>query len=216
MALIRYLTKQHITLNTTRALRISQAPAASSFHTSTLSSAEEQQENNDPFKAKKQFTLSFDEFQNLKRSLRTKQRVAGIPFGFAAISGCSMTMAYLKPDMFDATPESVQLVMGLDPIVFTGLTGCLSGVLGYVFGVNVYKFIWAKFNKETAENLNQRDTDFLNRLGKYRFQGDSKFEDDYYGESIKTLSDYRQWVRTHQKRKETSDKFKVQATEKLA
>jgi len=164
----------------------------------------------------KQFALSFDEYQTLKKSLRNKQRVAGVPFAFAAITGSSMTMAYMYPDMFDATPESVQLVMGLDPVMFTGLTGCVSGLAGYVLGVNLFKFFWGVLNKESAQNLHARDTDFLNRLEKYRFQEDSKFEDDYYGESIKTLSDYRQWVRTHQQKKTTSEKFKVQADEKLA
>ena len=211
MAITRYFARQQNTLNIIR-VATTRAPTKS-IRTSCLTL----NSNNDDSTTKKQkFALSFDEYQKLKRSLRTKQRVAGVPFGFAAISGCSMIMAYLKPDMFDATPESVQLVMGLDPIVFTGLTGCLSGALGYVFGVNVYKLIWSKFNKDSADNLSRRDTDFLNRLEKYRFQEDSKFEDDYYGESIKTLSDYRQWVRTHQKKKETNAKYKIQATEKLA
>lgn len=217
MAITRYLARKQNTINIIRGAANFQAPRRS-LCTSSVSF-----DNNDDKVStatatvkNQQFALSFDEYQTLKRSLRTKQRVAGVPFGFAAISGCSMTMAYLKPDMFDATPESVQLVMGLDPIVFTGLTGCLSGLLGYVFGVNVFKFIWARFNRDAADNLNKRDTDFLNRLEQHRFQGDSKFEDDYYGETIKTLSDYRQWVRTHQKKKETSDKYKVQATEKLA
>jgi len=164
----------------------------------------------------KQFSLSFDEYQQLKRSIRTKQRIAAIPFAFGGITAASMTMAYLNPDMFDSTPESVQLVMGLDPLVFTGITGCVSGALGYVLGVNVFKALWARFNRETANNLHERDTDFLQRLDKYRFEGDSKFEDDFYGESIKSLSDYRQWVRTHQKKRETSEKFKIPVSEKLA
>ena len=35
----------------------------------------------------------------------------------------------------------------------------------------------------------------------------SKFEDDYYGESIKNLSDYRQWLRTQQKKAKADKKF---------
>lgn len=157
----------------------------------------------------KRFSLSFEEYQKLKRELRTKQRVAGIPFGFGAITTCSFAMAYLHPDMFDATPESVTLIMGLDPLVVSGISGVVSGAVGYVAGVNIFKWIWSKLNKEKARNLYERDTDFLNRLDKFRFGEDSKFEDDYYGESIKTLSDYRQWIRTHQRKRETSEKFKI-------
>ncbi len=32
----------------------------------------------------------------------------------------------------------------------------------------------------------------------------NKFEDDYYGDKIRTLSDYRQWVRKQHKRKEAA------------
>lgn len=35
----------------------------------------------------------------------------------------------------------------------------------------------------------------------------SKFEDDYYGESIKTVSDYRQWLREQQKKQTMMEKY---------
>lgn len=57
----------------------------------------------------------------------------------------------------------------------------------------------------------QRDIDFLQRLQKHRFSDVNKYEDDYYGDKIITLSDYRQWIRKQQKRKET-----IQAQETAA
>lgn len=53
----------------------------------------------------------------------------------------------------------------------------------------------------------KRETDFLQRLEKHRTDAFSKFEDDFYGESIKTLSDYRQWVRQMQRKKRDEEKF---------
>ena len=53
----------------------------------------------------------------------------------------------------------------------------------------------------------QREKDFLERIQKHRFASFSKFEDDYYGESIKNLSDYRQWLRTQQKKADRDKKF---------
>ena len=47
----------------------------------------------------------------------------------------------------------------------------------------------------------QRDNDFKLRIAKHRFEGDSRFEDDYYGDKIKNLSDYRQWIRTQMQKK---------------
>lgn len=46
------------------------------------------------------------------------------------------------------------------------------------------------------------DDDFLQRLQKHRFSEVNKFEDDYYGDKIVNLSDYRQWIRKQQKRRE--------------
>ena len=160
--------------------------------------------------------LTFDEYQNLKRSLRTKQRLSGIPFGFTGLAISSMATAYLVPDMFDATPDNVQLIMGLDPIVFCGICGISSSFLGYVLGANIFKVVWALLNKTDAFRLQEKDKDFLKRLEKHRFSQDSKFEDDYYGESIRTLSDYRQWVRTQQRKREAAAKFNKVASTKLA
>ncbi|XP_065667065.1 uncharacterized protein LOC100212861 [Hydra vulgaris] len=165
--------------------------------------------------AEKYSALSFDEYQSLKRSLRTKQRLSGIPFAFTGLTISSMATAYLVPDMFDATPENVQLIMGLDPIVFCGICGVSSSFLGYVLGTNFYKLIWILMNKNEAMRLQEKDKDFLKRLEKHRFSQDSKFEDDYYGESIKTLSDYRQWVRTQQRKREAAAKFKIMDSTKL-
>lgn len=159
-----------------------------------------------------QFALSFDEYQNLKRSFKTKQRIAGVPFAFLGMTAASFTTAYLYPDMFDATPENVQLIMGIDPLVFSGISGVAAAGVGYILGTNFYKFLWKTFNKTEHHNLYERDADFLKRLDKYRFGQDSKFEDDYYGESIKTLSDYRQWVRTHQRKRKNHEKYTLKVS----
>ena len=53
----------------------------------------------------------------------------------------------------------------------------------------------------------QREIDFFQRLESHRTDAFSKFEDDFYGESIKTLSDYRQWVRQMQRKKREEEKY---------
>ena len=59
----------------------------------------------------KQFELSFEEYIKLKGSLRTRQRVAGMPFAVIGLGTSSVVSAYMFPEMFDATPENVQLIM---------------------------------------------------------------------------------------------------------
>lgn len=48
----------------------------------------------------------------------------------------------------------------------------------------------------------QWETNFLSRLQKHRFSELNKYEDDYYGEKVMTLSDYRQWVRQQHRKRE--------------
>lgn len=61
--------------------------------------------------AAKRFQLSFDEYQKLTRKLRTRQRLAGVPFGVTALIASSCASAYLFPNMFDATPEQIQPIL---------------------------------------------------------------------------------------------------------
>ena len=53
----------------------------------------------------------------------------------------------------------------------------------------------------------QREADFFQRLESHRTDAFSKFEDDFYGENIKTLSDYRQWVRQMQRKRKEEEKY---------
>jgi len=154
-----------------------------------------------------QFEISFEEYIKLKNSVRTKQRVAGMPFALLGLGTSSVVSAYMFPEMFDATPENVQLIMGLDPLVFCGICGVVSAGAGYAVGTQLFKTLWKVLNGNQARVLLEREKDFLERIQKARFASFSKFEDDYYGESIKNLSDYRQWLRTQQKKAKADQKF---------
>ena len=59
----------------------------------------------------KQFDISFQDYLRLKNNVRTRQRVAGMPFAFVGLGTSSVVSAYMFPEMFDATPENVQLIM---------------------------------------------------------------------------------------------------------
>lgn len=61
--------------------------------------------------APKRFQLSFEEFQKLRRKLRTRQRLAGLPIGMTALLTSSVVSAYMFPNMFDATPEQIEMIL---------------------------------------------------------------------------------------------------------
>jgi len=159
----------------------------------------------------RQFNLTFNEYLELKRTLRFKQRIGGVLFGLTAGMATNAAVFVLNPHWFEVapTPEQVPLVFGQDPIMVTvGLT-MVGSLCGYGLGCVISKFAWSVFNRSKWNDLNARDADFLSRLDKHRFVGDSSetFEEDFYGESIKSASDYRQWVRQHQRKRENHIKF---------
>lgn len=61
--------------------------------------------------APKRFQMSFEEFQKLRRKLRTRQRLAGLPIGMTALLTSSVVSAYMLPNMFDATPEQIEPIL---------------------------------------------------------------------------------------------------------
>ena len=137
--------------------------------------------------------------------------MSGGIFGLTSAGVSSAGIQIYFPEWFipAATPEEIPLVFGMDPMIVTVGGTPVAGVCGYSIGCTLLKYTWALFNRTAWGNLQARDADFLRRLDQHRFVGDSNFEDDFYGESIKTLSDYRQWVRQHQKKRENHAKFNV-------
>jgi import inner membrane translocase subunit TIM23 len=61
--------------------------------------------------AKTAFDLSFAEYQKLKRKIRSRQRIAGLPIAAVALMTSSAVSAYLNPNMFDAPPDQIQPIM---------------------------------------------------------------------------------------------------------
>ena len=59
----------------------------------------------------KRFQLSFEEFQQLRRKLRTKQKLAGLPIGVTFLLASSTITAYMFPNIFDATLEQIEPIL---------------------------------------------------------------------------------------------------------
>lgn len=126
---------------------------------------------------------------------------------------------------------------GLDPLLFSGFCGAASAMVGFVLGGTIFNATWQILSRDKARQYSQvhfyhalmlaffipihytyvdssnlihfqREADFLKRLEKHRYSEVSKYEDDYYGERVRTLSDYRQWVRQQQKRRIDMAKLK--------
>ena len=114
----------------------------------------------------------------------------------------------------------------MDPIVFAALCGVASGIAGFVVGGAFFNTVWKLLFAGKAREIHkvtpslcvwlyfneyryQRDVDFLARLQRHRYGGldQNKYEDDYYGDKVLTLSDYRQWIRQQQRKREAIEKL---------
>lgn len=142
------------------------------------------------------FTLSFKEYLKAKGKLRTHQRISGAISGFASgfVTGivASPTLEYFFPGC-SVNPEFLIMDM-MDPIVFTGLVCVVMSAAGFGVGSASCKLVKSRLDWYPEYRL--RDQNFLQRLENRRTGFESEFNDDFYGESIRTLSDYRQWCRT--------------------
>ena len=68
--------------------------------------------NNDEPKSSNQFSLSFEEYQKLRRKVRAQKRISGIPFAAVGLTASSMVSVMFNPHLFDATdPEQIQPIL---------------------------------------------------------------------------------------------------------
>lgn len=63
--------------------------------------------------AKTQPPMSFEDYRKLKKSLKMRARIAGIPTALLGTTLSSAIAVYLNPRMFEMTPEEVQLVLSV-------------------------------------------------------------------------------------------------------
>ena len=55
--------------------------------------------------------LAFEEYRKLRKSLKMRGRLAGIPMGFLGMGISSFVNVQFNPNMFNMTPEEVQPIL---------------------------------------------------------------------------------------------------------
>ena len=79
-------------------------------------------------------------------------------------------------------------------MMFATATTTVSGFAGFFVGTVLFRKLWRVFFKQHAAMLDARETDFRLRIAQHR-RGGHEFSHDYYGDKIKSLADYKQWLR---------------------
>lgn len=55
--------------------------------------------------------LSFEDYRKLRKALKTRARVAGVPLAFIGMGISSFVNVHLNPRMFETPPEEIQLIL---------------------------------------------------------------------------------------------------------
>jgi hypothetical protein len=63
------------------------------------------------FTPPEKFSMSFSEYRTLKKSMKMRSKIAGIPMGFFGIGLSSAVNVHLNPHMFEMTPEEVEPIL---------------------------------------------------------------------------------------------------------
>ncbi|CAO3620120.1 unnamed protein product [Cunninghamella echinulata] len=112
-----------------------------------------------------------------------------------AILPATYTGAYFMQMQIDPTTT----ILGMDPLMAAALSTLGAGFCGFLTGPLFGDVIFKALNRKYVPEMDARDKAFYERIKKNRV--DARFNSvqnpvpDYYGENIKSVSDYRSWLR---------------------
>jgi mitochondrial import inner membrane translocase subunit TIM23 len=151
--------------------------------------------------------MNWPDFFKQRTKLAWMQRLAGIPavFGFLTAEGAILAMP-----VFDPT----QTIFGFDPLLAVGATTLVGSIASYFIGNGLASVIWRRFRPAVASSYDAKMTDFYKRVSKYRANvppspTELNFTLDFYGEKIRSIEDYKTWLR-RQNHLKKSRLFKIQ------
>ena len=153
--------------------------------------------------------MSFKEYRSIRKRMKWRDMGVGMLGGVLSMYGFIGMFIHYYPDLFTMSPEEIKPIFGLDPIIVLGVGGVSSLLIGYLAMNHGSSAVWRLIKPELSKQLSQRDRDFMRRVAAYRFKGTTQqsWEDDYHGEKINTVSDYRQWIRKQQQKARAEKKF---------
>ena len=157
------------------------------------------------------FSLTANDYLALKKRIKLQRFIVLVPAYFISMFGLSFSIPNIFPWVLQETPISIEF-LGLEAIdpSFVGISMTVLGTFTMMFiAFSAYPSL-ALWLMGCKTSFNQRDADFKRRLDFYRCTDSAEvgFSDDYHGDKIYDLTDYRYWVRVQQIKKENSARSK--------
>ncbi|CAI8042082.1 hypothetical protein GBAR_LOCUS23373 [Geodia barretti] len=105
----------------------------------------------------RQRMMPFERYRKLRRRLKSRSRVAGVPGALAGVALSSAVNVHFHPQMLEFQNPEAELthILGMDPLAFAVLCGIGSGTVGFLFGGSVFNVIWNIVFKNRSKELQQ-------------------------------------------------------------
>lgn len=131
------------------------------------------------------------------------QRISGIPLALNAIPTAYFLMN--SPWIDPSKP-----IFGIDPFLFIGTATIGTATIGYLVGNALPMLFMNWFRRGLFREYNDRQSNFYTRIIKHRVSvaaDPSKLVQnaDFYGEKIRSVSDYKAWLRLQAKLSKTAN-----------
>ncbi|KAF8937379.1 mitochondrial import protein Pam17 [Dissophora ornata] len=136
-------------------------------------------------------TMNWNSYFLLRRTRRNYERVFMVPCALLGLSGAGY---YFAQKDFDPTP-----IFGVDQI-FVYLAGtAAAGIVGLAMGPVVGNMVFRAAHSKARPLVDRMDREFHKHIVKNRADPTANSVrnpvPDYYGEKIKSVSEYRKWLR---------------------
>ncbi|CAG8437922.1 16803_t:CDS:2 [Acaulospora morrowiae] len=148
-------------------------------------------ERKNKFQLTKDGKLTWNDYFALRRRRKVTERIVTYPLAFG---GFSASLVYVATREFDPTP-----IFGQEPFLIYSIGTVFCGITGLLIGPVVGSSLWRLFHREEVRLMEQRDREFYEHVKKNR--ADPALHSlrnpapDYYGEKVKSVEDYRKWLR---------------------
>ncbi|KAF9295497.1 mitochondrial import protein Pam17-domain-containing protein [Linnemannia elongata] len=163
-----------------RRLLTTSSPAKNAQANSSKAAGEQQHE-----------TMDWNTYFALRKTRRNYERAFMVPSALVSLLGAGY---YFAQRDFDPTP-----IFGMDQVIVYGIGTVAAGLVGLAMGPVIGNSVFRAANSRAKPLVDRMDTEFLKHIARNRADpaanSISNPIPDYYGEKIKSVSEYRAWLR---------------------
>ncbi|KAF8949424.1 TIM23 complex component [Haplosporangium gracile] len=163
-----------------RRLLTTSSPAKNAQANSSKAAGEQQRE-----------TMDWNTYFALRKTRRNYERAFMVPSALVSLLGGGY---YFAQRDFDPTP-----IFGMDQVIVYGIGTVAAGLVGLAMGPVIGNSVFRAANSRAKPLVDRMDTEFLKHIARNRADpaanSISNPIPDYYGEKIKSVSEYRSWLR---------------------